>query len=208
LSNDKYIEEYKTLREEIFEIDKRISNYVIYSVLATATLLGFGIQYPSPFLFLLPLAIIIPFSHRIRSWQNDILFKGTYISLNIENKNENLNWETFLRKFRKKTASKSMLYSQSPNTLLFNGLAVICLLLSVYVAVQDFVNNFFFSSWSFRLIELITLQKMFDFFILHVLWLIIIGYFIWWNMGMRKCFSSESQEKLEKMINEVNETNE
>ena len=38
------IEGSKTLRQEIMEIDKRINNLVVYTVIATATIFGFGMN--------------------------------------------------------------------------------------------------------------------------------------------------------------------
>ena len=199
-------EEFKKLREEIFEIDKRISNYIVYSIIATATLLGFGIQSPSPYVFLLPFAILIPLSWKILSLQNDILFKGTYISLNIEQKYPSLqlNWETFLIEQRKRER-KSKFYNQSPNTLLFTFLAILCLSGSISQTLHNFLISSYRFSWIINIPNLRVLEFLIGMVTLHFLWIGIVGYFIFWNYKMSKCFSFEVQQKLQESIMNINE---
>jgi len=92
------MEEYKTLREEILEMDKRKNNLIVYAVVATATIFGFSVEYPSPFIVLLPLLIVIPLGYQVLELQRCILFVGTYISVEIESKVDGLQWETFVKK--------------------------------------------------------------------------------------------------------------
>jgi len=98
LSNDHLIEEYKTLRTEIMELHKRKNSYVIYTLISTATILGIAIEYLSPYIFLLPLIIIIPLSHKTLALDGSILGVGTYISVVIESESKYLQWETYQQK--------------------------------------------------------------------------------------------------------------
>jgi hypothetical protein len=103
MPSDRLIEEYKSVRKTIFELEKRIDNLTLYTILVTATLLGYAIQDTSfykPYLFLLPLTIILTVGIKIYSIQGSILRTGTYISALIESKDDDLNWETNLMQIR------------------------------------------------------------------------------------------------------------
>ena len=54
LAGNYRIEEYKTLRQEILELDKRKNNLIVYTAIATATLIGFAVEFKSSFIFLAP----------------------------------------------------------------------------------------------------------------------------------------------------------
>jgi hypothetical protein len=176
LSND-YLEEYKTLREEILYRGRRKINIVIYTVLATGALLGYAIQNPSPYVFLIPLAILIPFSYNIKGLANGNLKIATYISVVIESKSDRLNWETFNKKYRKNTSIFGRPKPrQLQHMLVFDLLTAICII----------------GSYSYR--------TMADITQLSIIWIVVVIYFIWWNSSMWDCFSFKRQKEYETQI--------
>lgn len=200
MSKDALIAEYNSVRNTIFELDKRIDNLTLYSVIATATLLGFALDNESAYLYILPLAIIIPLSYNVLGLHNQILNTGTYISVVIESKDENLNWETFLKKKRKVEKTRKRIFKRMSHYLIFDLLAVLCVC-SSFGYVKSLGNDVF------NLFSEVNLSSLLLFFrensLLIILWLFAILYFAWLTNKMRNCYSAELQSKFENDINNV-----
>ena len=200
LSNDHLIEEYKTLRKRMFEMDKRIDNLTVYSVIATATLLGFAITTPSPSsagLFLLPIAILIPFSEIQKSLANDILLTKTYISTAIESQASGLYWETFLKKYRNKKSNQNLRFrNQSAHFLTYDALAGLCIVLSINFLIPLNKIGTIFSQLSLNgLIEFLESN-----FVVSILWVVFVLYFIKMSSTMMNCYSDD---KVRNCVNEI-----
>ena len=206
MPRDRFIEEYKSVRTTIFEADKTITNLIIYTVLSSATLLGFALQYNSPYLFLLPVTIILSLGYKIQSLQNDILWTGTYISTCIESQDKNLNYETFLKKIRRKKASdKPKKLRQYTNYLTFDVLGILCVLGSIF-SVMSLDNNILTPFTNFNInnvLEFIVSNSLLVF-----LWIIIGLFFLHWTLRMRDCYSAKYQNNYENEILAILKTNE
>ena len=201
MSNDQLIEEYKTLRQEILEKFKRKDSFLIYTVIATATIFGFAIEFPSPYIFLLPLVIIIPLSYSTLGEEKGILHIGTYISLVIESKLKGLQWETYHYKRREpkevKGSLKANILRQLSNYLLFDLLAALCLFTSFWHVTSLGTDV----SLLFSEFDLSTLPEfMTENSLLLILWLITICYFLYWTWKMRNCYSGKNQTTYNELI--------
>lgn len=196
LSNDNLIEEYKTLRQEIMEMDKRKNNLIVYTVIATATIFGFSIQYPSPFIFLLPIIIIIPLGYQVLGFQRSILYNGTYISVVIESQIKELQWETHLKKRRKELEQNKKTLRQLSNYLLFDLLGVLCVVSSITYAllIDNNINPFISNPISESGQLLLTIV------VLAVLWFISMFFLVKWTSRMRECYGAKSQSYNEQQI--------
>ena len=211
LPNDHLIEEYKTLKKRIVEIDKRIDNLTIYSVIATATLLGFAITTPSPSsagLFLLPIAILIPFSEIQKNLTNEILLTRNYISIEIEKKDKKLGWETFLKEYRNKKLKKKLRpRNQLANFLIYDALAGLCLVLSINFLVPLNKIGILFSQLSLNG----SIEFLESNIVMIILWIIFVLYFIRWSLMMINCYSTTNQKayavEIEKIITNNQQTN-
>jgi len=203
LSNDNLIEEYKTLRQEIMELYKRKNSYVIYTIIATATIFGFAIEYPSPYIFLLPVIVIIPLSYKSLGLDGSILSVATYISVVIESKLKGLKWETYQQKRREQKEYKERTLRRLSNYLLFDLLGGLCVVLSIsYSLIIDNNIHPFISNPISELGELLTTN-----FDLLMLWVFILLYLMWWTLRMRDCYSAKNQkskkEEIEDIINQI-----
>lgn len=194
------LEEYKTVRNTIFEADKRINSLTIYIVLSTATILGFAIQYPSnlsPLLFLLPVTIIFPLGHKIRRMYDSILWTGTYIMIYIESKHKDLNYETFLKKIRLNREENRKWTNGIFNYLLFDALVCVCIAGSFFSTVSfdynisNLVSNIDMNSIS---------NYVYSNNLLILFWFIIVLCFIDLSRRMSKSYTANIQKKFEKEI--------
>lgn len=193
---DNLIEEYKTLRQEILEIDKRKNNLIVYTIIATATIFGFAIEFPSAYIFLLPLIMVIPLSYKVQSLEDSILHIGTYISVVIE-QHTNLQWETYLKKLRK--AKEGKFLRQLPNYIIFDLLGAACFFGSM--GYEWSLGHAIPSSFSELILAVIEFSQINP--VLIFCWVAIPIYFVFWTRMMRNCFSSEAQSSFEEEIKEI-----
>ncbi len=178
------IAEYESLRGEIMETAKRSTDIMNYSIIGTSAILGYAFSVRMGFLFLVPLAILVPMSYMIlRNGQNLILI-AAYISVMIEKRSDGLKWETFRYKLReleskKKNASPRMLEYM----MVYDFLFIICLALSL-------------TFWDLPLY----------YFVLIVI--LPVGYFLWWNktISWRNSYRRQQRavEKIEAVAEEMN----
>ena len=173
-------------------MDKRIDNLSVYSVIATATLLGFAITTPSPSsagLFLLPVAILIPFSEIQKSLANDILLTGNYISIVIEKKDKRLGWETFLKDCREDESKKRFrLRSQLANFLIYDALAGLCIVLSINFLIPLNKIGTLFSQLSLNG----SIGFLESNIIMIILWVVFVLYFIKSTLSMMNYYSTKN----------------
>ena len=179
---------------------KRKDTFVIYTVIATATIFGFAIEYSSPYIFLLPLIIIIPLSYSTLGQDSGILHIGTYISVVIESKVKGLNWETYQQKRREQKEVEGRLLRQLSNYFLFDLLVVICLFSSFWY-VTSLGNDVFILFSEVNLSILLGFLK--ENSLLVILWFIVICYFLWWTKKMRDCYSAKNQSIYRERINKL-----
>lgn len=200
------LEEYKTLRQEILEMDKRKNNLVVYTVVATATIFGLAVEYPSSFIFLLPIIIIVSFGYQVLGLQRSILHNATYIAVVIEKKTPELNWETYVKNTRILESKNKKRLRQLSNYLLFDLLGFLCVTISVtYTLIID--QNF--SSIVSEIMSDLnqTLEILFKYSqstilltVLVLLWFVVVYFLINWTKQMRECYGAESQSYLEQRI--------
>jgi Flp pilus assembly protein TadB len=175
------IREYESLRDEIMETQKRNTDIMNYSIVGTSAILGYAFSVRMGFLFLVPLAILIPMSYMIRRNANTIILIASYISVMIEKKSDWLRWETFRYKLREheskeKRASPRMLEYM----MVYDFLLIVCLSLS-------------FIYWDLPL---------FHFMLLAIL---PVAYFLWWNKAVSWRNSYRRQQRTIKKIEEIAE---
>jgi hypothetical protein len=192
---DHLIEEYKTLRQEIMENFKRKNSFVIYAIIATATIFGFALEYPSPFVFLLPLIIIIPLSYRTLAENRAILRIGTYIFVVIESKLENLHWETYNWKRREKPENNKSIKRGLTDYLLFVLLGGSCIILSIWytLVIDNDIHSFISNLISVGELQLTNVA-------LVAFWVLSGLYLGGWILKMRDCSSARNQECIKKEI--------
>ena len=171
------LEEYRSLREEMLNRAKRADDVLVYSIIGTAALLGYGFTLKVSYIFLLPFSIIIPLSDYIRRTHDQILFMAAYILVVIEQQT-NLRWETVLFNFRKQEALRGRF---TPNML-------------EYILIYDFLSlvcigaSFFSEPASIGLVLVVSLMLL---------------YLIWWNYKMWGCYSFRRQKEYETKIRQV-----
>jgi hypothetical protein len=193
------IEEYKTLRQEISVLYTRKNSYVIYTVIATATIFGFAIEYPSPYIFLLPVIVIVPLSYKALGLDGSILHIGTYISIVIESKLKGLNWETYQQKRRERKEVNKKTLRRLSNYLLFDLLGGSCIIFSIgYSLIIDTSIHNFISDPLSELGEFLTKNA-----VVVILWFFILLYLITWTLKMRDCYSDKNQRNHRNKINDV-----
>jgi len=180
-------------------MDKRKNNLIVYTVIAVATIFGFSVEYPSPFIFLLPLVIVIPLGYQVLKLQRCILFNGTYISLVIESNVEGLHWETYLKKHRLESAKNKNPLKQLSNYLLFDLLGVLCVVLSSAYALMLDKN---ISYYIFNLISE-SGQLLLILIVLVILWFTALFFLAKWTSQMRECYGAKSQTDIEQQIRKL-----
>jgi len=164
------LEEYRTLRSEIHSLQKRSTDLLIYTILATGALLGYGFSVQIGFVFLVPFSVVIPLSYQVKNNADMILLLGTYISVKIEKNIHGLQWETFLCKFREFESKNRKLPRMFECIMIYDLLAMVCLILS-----------FFY--WGYPLVSFALIA------------LPLIMYFLWWNYEMPSCYSFKKQQR-------------
>lgn len=75
LENNLRTEEYKSLMNSIHMHMKLISQILILMVTSTSVILGYGISSKNPFIFLVPILIILPCTYFILSQMNELMLK-------------------------------------------------------------------------------------------------------------------------------------
>lgn len=157
---------------------ERTTNVLVYSIVGTAALLGYGFALHVGYVFLVPFSIIIPMSYHVRRACNNILFMGTYIYVAIEQET-NLRWETLLFNIRKQeTLKRRFVPHMFEYILVYDFLSFVCIGLSL----------FFLGSWSVEFI--LTLSS-------------ILLYLIWWNYAMWDTYSFRRQKEYETEIRQL-----
>ena len=94
--NDKdvLLKEYESLKSEInqkIELHNSLTMFMITTVIA---ILAFALESDNSLLYLLPFGIIIPVSMRIAYYRTAMVKLSAYISVFIEKRIKELNWET------------------------------------------------------------------------------------------------------------------
>ena len=130
--------EYNALRQEGLDLQKREVTITSFCLTATTALIAFALSAKDhqSYLLLLPLPIIIFGLIQIRHVNAAQMLITTYISRCLETKNDNLNWETAIKAFRRRQfLSESKLrgigtISAGPYATLVLVQGVICSILS------------------------------------------------------------------------------
>ena len=89
-------EQYRYLHDELLELRRikdtlQLATYSAYGVILTII---YSIDNPSPFMYLIPYAILIPLATKNIGKRDSVIRIATYIQEVIENDNNNINWET------------------------------------------------------------------------------------------------------------------
>lgn len=86
--------EYNTLRTEILHKIELHNHLITITFTAVIAILAFAANTDDPFLFIIPLAVIIPLSMRISYYRSAISKLSAYIIVYLENHINGLNWES------------------------------------------------------------------------------------------------------------------
>lgn len=103
---DVLLKEYESLKSEInqkIELHNSLTMFMITTVIA---ILAFALESGNSLLYLLPFGIIIPVSMRIAYYRTAMVKLSAYISVFIEKRIKELNWETRNMHFVNKGESK------------------------------------------------------------------------------------------------------
>jgi len=174
--------EYRALRDDILQRQKEIGEIMIYSIVGTGAILGYGFSVQAGFIFLVPFALLIPMSYTIRKHTDSILFLASYISVAIERNVEGLKWETYRYKFREfESRRKRRLPRQLESIMIYDFLSVACIGLA-----------FFY--WDALLVY-------FGFIVS-----LVVIYLIWWNLAISASYSFKKQKKIMIEVEKVAES--
>ena len=176
--------EYEALRDEILHRQKETTDTLIYSILSTGALLGYGFTVQLSVIFLVPLAILVPLSYSIKKNADTILFIASYISTTIEGNVSDLKWESFRYKFRRYESQKrGRLPRLIECIMIYDFLSITCLLLA-----------FFY--WDYPLIYF------------GIVAALVFVYLLWWNITSSSSYSYHRQTKImgdiEKVAKDLN----
>ena len=90
------LEEYRQLKLEIGEWSRVRNQFIGMSLTAAAALVGLGLQWKNPFVFLSTLLVQLPTMAICRAESLSIVTISGYIQVMIEAKVPELNWETMI----------------------------------------------------------------------------------------------------------------
>ena len=90
------LEEYRQLKSEIGDWSRVRNQFIGMSLTATAALIGLGLQWKNPFVFLSTLLVQLPTMAICRAESRSIVTISGYIQVMIETKVPELNWETMI----------------------------------------------------------------------------------------------------------------
>jgi hypothetical protein len=90
------LEEYRQLKSEIGEWSRVRNQFIGMSLTATAALVGLGLQWKNPFVFLATLLVQLPTMAICMAERGSIVTVAGYIQVMIETKAPELNWETMI----------------------------------------------------------------------------------------------------------------
>jgi hypothetical protein len=160
---DGLLEEYRTLRDEIRHNSEITARTFIFTVTVTVTVIAAGLTIGFWAIFLSPFAIIVPVMYFLASQLESTTRIASYIRVRLEPKLEGLNWQTdWFRLREKKLISHRHKYTSSI-TGLYQGLSVVCLLLSwiyLFSKDHDLIHVIILSITSVIVVVLITLATL------------------------------------------------
>jgi hypothetical protein len=165
--------EYSTLRTEILQNQRLVTDLLNYAIVATGVIFGIGATSKLGYVFLVSFAVLIPLSHAIRMKSDSIMELATYILLAIESKNRGFGWETFQYDLRNPNKTKQKLRNLFECVLIFNLLSISAMALA-------------FSFSGFPDVIGITVGVL------------VFVYFLWWNFEAFKTYTGDKQAKLMK----------
>jgi hypothetical protein len=127
-------EEYKSLRDEILTHFQISNNFYLSSIIATGAIYGFAFNKDisfAPYIFLIPLLILIPSMFNIAFRSESAIRIGTYIQIFYNEKEKIEGWESRFYKLTHKvknpywfTKFGRTLYSSSPFFLSITSLTI------------------------------------------------------------------------------------
>ncbi len=175
---------------------KRKNSYLIYTVVATATIFGFSIEFPSSFVFLLPLIVVIPLGYRNATLNRSILHVGTFIATVIEPKMKGLHWETY-QQWRRENADKNKkIHRGIAGYMLFDLIGIFCVLMSIgYAVITDklFNQNILDFHWQLN-------EPLVRIVVLLCFWTVSLSYLLWVTLKIRDSYGLVTQNKYKKQI--------
>jgi hypothetical protein len=128
-----------------------------------------------------------------------ILHNATYISVVIENQFEELQWETYLKKFRQEFGKENRLRRQLSNYMLFDLLGFGCIVFSIaYFLIFDTTAPSFNPAIISDLGQVILKGT----FLLY-LWFFIFIFLKKWTDQMAECYGPKSQTEIKKKIKRI-----
>jgi hypothetical protein len=106
--------EYQTLRKEILDRSGRQFNMVSFALTVTVALIGYGLTNANALIFLVPLLMLALILILLVFNYYSVLRIASYIRLFIELEEEDLKWETYMRKFRTEAGSRKYALHAGP----------------------------------------------------------------------------------------------
>jgi hypothetical protein len=124
-----YLEEYKTLREEMLQLQRFALHILTFSVPIAAAIMGYALDSDSPYVSLAALIVLVPGIWFIKCIWNDMLKVGKKVT--------GLNWETCLAELtgpvRHRFSIKLGLSGQELSAMLMLHLSILaCLVVFFY----------------------------------------------------------------------------
>jgi len=140
---EQYVEEYRTLREEILVHEKSIWQVHSFLLTAAGAIFGYGLTVNNPFVLLVPLVILIPGIYMILSRWSHIYRIAAYIRLLLEPEVDGLNWETHWARVRELDikVKRGLLWRYNQPIcllLIFHGFQILCTLIASFKLLIPF----------------------------------------------------------------------
>lgn len=131
------IKEYEDLRGEIKQKIELHNSLITFMITTVVAVLAFALESNNIILYLLPFGIIIPISMRITYYRTAMAKVSAYIVVYIEDKLEDLNWET--RNTQLINENQGRLYDAFTISHYYEGiiLSIVCYALYFWYYIKD-----------------------------------------------------------------------
>lgn len=178
--NESRLAEYNELRAELLQLSQSRLSVTTFAITATVALLGFGVQSDKhqSLIMLAPLMVLVLAAIQMITQAFSTMRVATYIRLQIESADEQLNWETYMRQYRAEVRAQPDLrrLSWPSYEVVLVAAGLICAALSIVFAE---------SAW------LTVLSAA-----MAVLWLL---FSVWFVLTMGRATSGDLERELEDM---------
>lgn len=130
-----HLSEYESLRAEIIDVSGRQLTTLTVAFTVAGALIGFGFQAREPFVVLSSIIVLTFAGIQLVNHEYSIMRIACYIRRYIESKDPELNWETYMRHFRKKASSRKTPLGLRLSWPSYQFLVIFVGVISIFVAL-------------------------------------------------------------------------